>query len=1351
MSTELSEVERDALTVLALVNEPVSRTEWMRLMRAVGLEVNGKALHSRWMGRFCELAVGEDLAIADRSPSAQGCMYRASASMALMYLGEAHERGALEELYRGVAAVKGYTDDQTWRYTYGESRWAKYGTDLRVAVVRGDAERAQWALKAIDRFRTRKSELEATARWMVEMLGSDPPPATLELLGDVYGVRFVQTLVTRAVERLRSLPAIAIEASAKNPGLRLVIAKHLCVQGREAEATALELSSGGRDAVRLLGAFWSGDFAGAIESASAAVDSMSKRRKHRQLGGLEGLCHALARVVVSHQDSGEWSALGRSIEDARSAKAGFPIAYAALGVFHDAASAGREVSAGALLEAVGYYRGDWNLAAWPSVLVVGLVHVWTGQRADWVERALGQWVERARTGGYERLSFELSAIVTALSGAAPPAGSLAAGYQPREAWEVALDTLEALVAEPGAVAEAPESDVVRILWEVSLGRSHVSVQPRQIRGTRAKKGKKVSLAKMLDGKVEGLSDHDRRVLSFVELVERDAWSRGKKVPVLRERALIGLIDHPYVARPDGTVLTVSRGEPGLSVESVDGELRLVMQPPQLFESALAHEEQSHGHVIVYERTLALERMSRAFSKETLSFPKQAGERLGRILGGLGSQTRITASADIEIEGDDVTPDSRVVVVLRWDGTTLYVRLRVAPLGLAGPHLRLREGSESLAATVDGRPLRTQRDFGEERAGLDRLLDACPTVAGLPQQAGEARAEELFVALEVLIELERMGDAVVLAWPRGQRLATPTVRGTEHVRVRVKQSNDWLTVDTKLPVDEKTVLGFRELLERRRGRFIELEGSRFVALTEQLRRQLDALEGLGKVQKKGLVVSPVVLPLVEELTREAGKRTMDAASMQRLEGLERAAKMNPQVPRGFEAELRDYQQEGYVWMARLAEAGLGAVLADDMGLGKTVQTLALLLARRSRGPALVVAPTSVASNWIDEARRFAPALRPISLATGDREAIAKELGPKDLLVCSYGLLVTEAERLGAIAFDTVVFDEGHMLKNARTKRARAAGALKAAFRLALTGTPIENHLGELWSLLQVTVPGLLSTEKHFETRFAGPIRGGDRERAKQLRALLRPFLLRRTKAQVLDELPARTEVTIRVTPTDAERAFYEAVRRRALEQLASPNREGGGRLQVLAEITRLRQAAVDPRVLDPKGPPGAKIDTLLERLLALRAEGHRALVFSQFLGGMQRVRERLDEAGITYLDLDGSTPAKERARRIAAFQDGAVDVFVMSLKAGGVGVNLTAADYVIHLDPWWNPAVEEQATGRAHRIGQERPVTVYRLVTEGTIEERILALHRDKRELAADLLGNMDRAKKLDVDELRALL
>ena len=331
-----------------------------------------------------------------------------------------------------------------------------------------------------------------------------------------------------------------------------------------------------------------------------------------------------------------------------------------------------------------------------------------------------------------------------------------------------------------------------------------------------------------------------------------------------------------------------------------------------------------------------------------------------------------------------------------------------------------------------------------------------------------------------------------------------------------------------------------------------------------------------------------------------------------------------------------------------------------------------------------------------------------------------------------------------------------MKNAATQRARAVGALDAGFRLALSGTPVENRLADLWSIMNLINPGLLGTANQFGERFAGPIeKQRDIPTRQRLRRMVSPFLLRRTKAQVLQDLPPRTEIIHRVEPSEQERTFLEALRQSASERVKQLEREegdGASSFHVLAELTRLRRAACDPRLVAPElGIVGAKAQAFEQIVRELIDGQHKALVFSQFTGFLKLLAERLDGCGIAYQYLDGSTPAAERAKRVTAFQRGEGDVFLISLKAGGFGLNLTAADYVIIVDPWWNPAAEDQAMGRAHRIGQERPETVYRLVTAGSIEERIVELHHDKRSLADGILEGQDDATPVSAEVLRQLL
>jgi len=426
----------------------------------------------------------------------------------------------------------------------------------------------------------------------------------------------------------------------------------------------------------------------------------------------------------------------------------------------------------------------------------------------------------------------------------------------------------------------------------------------------------------------------------------------------------------------------------------------------------------------------------------------------------------------------------------------------------------------------------------------------------------------------------------------------------------------------------------------------------------------------------------------------------------------------------------------------------------MGLGKTVQALALILSRTSAGPTLVLAPTSVGMNWLDEATRFAPTLRPQRFGPGDRQRMLDEAGPFDLIVCSYGLLQTESERLTGVTWSTIVADEAQAIKNTLTKRSRAAMALQAGFRMITTGTPIENHLGELWNLFRFINPGLLGSLERFNQRFAIPIeQHQDRAARQRLKQLIRPFILRRLKRDVLTELPSRTEITLHVELSDEETALYEAMRQQAIERIQDATLPPGQqRVKILAEIMRLRRACCNPKLVLPDSPIGSsKMEAFIEILQELRDNRHKALVFSQFIGHLGLIREHLDKHGVSYQYLDGSTPVKRRTAAIDAFQAGEGELFLISLKAGGSGLNLTAADYVIHMDPWWNPAVEDQASDRAHRIGQQRPVTIYRLVARNTIEDKIVQLHAHKRELADNLLEGSEMSGKMSMDEIISLL
>jgi superfamily II DNA or RNA helicase len=466
-----------------------------------------------------------------------------------------------------------------------------------------------------------------------------------------------------------------------------------------------------------------------------------------------------------------------------------------------------------------------------------------------------------------------------------------------------------------------------------------------------------------------------------------------------------------------------------------------------------------------------------------------------------------------------------------------------------------------------------------------------------------------------------------------------------------------------------------------------------------------------------------------------------------------------VPAGLQATLRPYQQDGLAWMQFLREYGFGGILADDMGLGKTVQTLAHILVEKEAGrldaPALVVAPTSLMGNWQAEAARFAPGLRVLLLQGKERATSFDQIAGADLVLTSYALLGRDEEALRRQRYHLLILDEAQYIKNSRARAAQVACLLPARHRLCLTGTPVQNHLGELWSQFHFLMPGLLGDEKAFNTGFRKPIeRHGDSARAHLLTRRLKPFMLRRTKDKVATELPPKTEIVLPVDLGGPQRDLYETVRlamdRKVRDEI---DRKGLARSQIviLDALLKLRQVCCDPRLLRPSSEAGsAKLDTLMGLLDTLLSEGRKVLVFSQFTSMLALIEEQLRKRAVAYALLTGSTV--DRAAPVAAFQGGQVGVFLISLKAGGVGLNLTAADTVIHYDPWWNPASENQATDRAWRIGQEQPVFVYKLIARGTLEEKIQEMQRRKGALADVLLApESGLAPGLDADDLQAIL
>ena len=578
----------------------------------------------------------------------------------------------------------------------------------------------------------------------------------------------------------------------------------------------------------------------------------------------------------------------------------------------------------------------------------------------------------------------------------------------------------------------------------------------------------------------------------------------------------------------------------------------------------------------------------------------------------------------------------------------------------------------------------------------------------------------------------------------------TFRRAGTVRVAVASGVDWFELRGEVDYGDTTAKLPALLAAARRGDgMVLLDDGTYGLMPEEWLRRYGALAGLGTASADSVRFRRNQAGLLDALLASQPEASCDEAFARIRKELGNFGGIRAaEQPAGFVGQLRDYQREGVGWMEFLRRFGFGGCLADDMGVGKTAQVLALLEARRALresangkgdakpgGPSLVVVPKSLVFNWKQEAARFTPQLRVLD-HTGLARSV-RNFASYDLILTTYGTLRRDALEFKDIEFDYVVLDEAQAIKNAGTDSAKAARLLRGRQRLALSGTPVENHLGELWSLFEFLNPGMLGSASVFQLT-GGAARNPSEETRQLLGQALRPFILRRTKDQVARELPAKSEQTIFCELEGAERKLYNELRAHYRRSLLSAIEHQGlakSKIQVLEALLRLRQAACHPGLLDAKrlDESSAKLDLLMEQLTDVVEEGHKALVFSQFTSLLAIVRRRLEEAGIVYEYLDGAT--RDRQERVERFQnDAACPLFLISLKAGGLGLNLTAAEYVFLLDPWWNPAVEAQAIDRAHRIGQTHKVFAYRLIARDTVEEKVLELQSTKRELAAAIIS-----------------
>ena len=712
----------------------------------------------------------------------------------------------------------------------------------------------------------------------------------------------------------------------------------------------------------------------------------------------------------------------------------------------------------------------------------------------------------------------------------------------------------------------------------------------------------------------------------------------------------------------------------------------------------------------------------------------------------------------ELRFDEIAPVPKAFLQIRAPESSRYASERMIANLSFDYEGRLLPAEDRTRGVYDREARRfIRRDFGAEKAASELLSEL-----GFRLQSRyygtaahwELTPSKLPRAVRALVEAGWQVEA------DGKLFRRP---GAFHMEVA--SGLDWFELKGGVTYgeDEQCSAKLPELLDalRKGEKMVRLGDGTYGILPEEWLGRIGMLAGMGTAEDGNLRFRRSQAGVLDALLATEPEATCDETfagvrrELRNFHGVEPA-----EQPAGFSGQLRDYQREGLGWLHFLRRFSFGGCLADDMGVGKTAQALALLESRRELrdagepvGPSLVVVPRSLVFNWKEEAARFTPRLRVLDYTGADRNPA--DFASHDVIVTTYGTLRRDILRLKKEEFDYVILDEAQAIKNPAADSAKAARLLRGAHRLALSGTPVENHLGELWSLFEFLNPGILGAAAVFK-KSCGATRNPGEETSRLLSRAMRPFILRRTKEQVARELPAKTEQTIYCELDHAQRRLYDELRkhyRSALLGRIDKDGLGKAKILVLEALLRLRQAACHPGLLDPKrlGDTSAKLESLMEQLREVLDSGHKALVFSQFTSLLAIVRTRLDEAGIVYEYLDGST--RNRQACVERFQnDPDCPLFLVSLKAGGLGLNLTAAGYVFLLDPWWNPAVEAQAVDRAHRIGQTKQVFACRLIARDTVEEKVLELQKTKRDLAAAIIGeNNSLIGDLKREDLELLL
>ncbi len=918
-------------------------------------------------------------------------------------------------------------------------------------------------------------------------------------------------------------------------------------------------------------------------------------------------------------------------------------------------------------------------------------------------------------------------------------------------WELVIERL----LDSESKLERPSDETERrIMYQIQADGDSVELREQnRLRSGKWGVGKPMPLNRFISGNESVMDRDDQGVLADLRFTQSNRLTVGIVLP-----HMVGS-DRVFTNEftPNRRV-TIEMQQPYIMVERTEEGFHL--QSNVQFQELLSPTSVYHRDDAMHYIYFPMKNHERSVLRELLSvtdFPADAEPKLRKLLPMLRNV--------IEIHSD-LIPDERELPIIPGQ-TSLLIRLTpdpvsqtlfdadvmVRPLNAGRITATPGQGDKVIIDENDEGRFRVERQMEGETQSLAILLDYC-NIHNIKLNGNLNGHLTTMQVLDLLAFVSSHLEMSSVEWPEGERLKMRSMSGAQW-NISLKNRGRWFEVEGNVRIDDNEIITAQQLLHAisgSHGGYVQLMNGDYLWLSEKLRQQLDTLESI-TTQTDGHATIPTLhTGILAKLLHGEIDIEHDSELNDMKERIEAADKMKILVPEELNATLRPYQKDGYEWLMRLSEWGAGACLADDMGLGKTIQTIAFLLKMAKKGPSLVIAPASVVSNWKKEIERFAPTLKPYNMSEYyDRRPMVEEATSQDVLICTYGLLVTQASLINSRKWNVACLDEAHNIKNRGTKTSAACMDIQATHRIILTGTPVQNHLGELWNLFQFINPGLLGTYEQFSQKYIIPIENmEERSRQTQLQSMVAPFMLRRTKQAVVKELPDKTEINLSVELTQQEMAIYEVIRREAEQKF----KEEGEQLSVnaLAEITRLRRTACSCELTDPTWSGGSsKVTTFMELVQNIVDGGHTVLVFSQFTGFLALIQRALDEVKLPYFYLDGSVPIKQREQLVTDFQKGKRPIFLISLKAGGVGLNLTAANYVIHLDPWWNPAIEQQATDRAYRIGQTQAVTVYHLISQHTIEEKILRLHESKRALSESILEGADKNHRLTAKDMLDML